>query len=59
LYQGFVKAQCVVKTFIVPPLPSGHSRRTIRGEKASDFSYEHDLAVQETLLAACGLADSK
>jgi predicted dehydrogenase len=33
--------------------------RIIRGEKASDFSYEHDLAVQETLLAACGLADSK
>jgi predicted dehydrogenase len=28
--------------------------RIIRGEKASDFSYEHDLAVQETLLAACG-----
>jgi predicted dehydrogenase len=31
----------------------------IRGEKASDFSYEHDLAVQETLLAACGVAESK
>ncbi len=28
----------------------------IRGEKASDFSYEHDLAVQEALLKACGLA---
>lgn len=27
----------------------------IRGEKASDFTYEHDLAVQETLLRACGL----
>jgi predicted dehydrogenase len=30
--------------------------RVIRGEKASDFSYEHDLAVQETLLRACGLS---
>jgi predicted dehydrogenase len=29
--------------------------KIIRGEKASDFSYEHDLAVQETLLKACGL----
>jgi len=29
--------------------------RIIRGEKASDFSFEHDLAVQETLLRACGL----
>jgi predicted dehydrogenase len=29
--------------------------RIIRGEKASDFSPEHDLAVQETLLKACGL----
>jgi predicted dehydrogenase len=29
--------------------------RVIRGEKASDFSSEHDLAVQETLLRACGL----
>lgn len=28
----------------------------IRGEKASDFPPEHDLAVQETLLKACGLA---
>lgn len=27
----------------------------IRGEKASDFSYEHDLIVQETLLTACGV----
>jgi len=33
--------------------------RIIRGEKASDFPYEHDLAVQETLLAACGLAETK
>lgn len=30
--------------------------RIIRGEKASDYSYAHDLAVQETLLRACGLA---
>jgi predicted dehydrogenase len=30
--------------------------RIIRGEKPSDFSYEHDLTVQETLLKACGLA---
>ena len=29
--------------------------RIIRGEKASDFSYAHDLAVQTTLLKACGL----
>jgi predicted dehydrogenase len=29
--------------------------RIIRGEKASDFTPEHDLAVQETLLKACGL----
>jgi predicted dehydrogenase len=28
--------------------------RVIRGEKASDYSYQHDLAVQETLLRACG-----
>jgi len=27
----------------------------IRGEKDSDFSYDHDLAVQETLLKACGM----
>lgn len=27
--------------------------RIIRGEKPADFSYEHDLAVQETLLKAC------
>ena len=29
--------------------------RVIRGEKASDFPPEHDLAVQESLLKACGL----
>lgn len=29
--------------------------RIIRGEKPSDFSYEHDLTVQTTLLQACGL----
>lgn len=28
----------------------------IRGEKEFEFSYEHDLAVQETLLKACNLA---
>lgn len=28
--------------------------RIIRGEKRSDFSPDHDLAVQETLLKACG-----
>ena len=27
----------------------------IRGEKAADFSYDHDLAVQETVLLASGL----
>jgi predicted dehydrogenase len=29
--------------------------RIIRGEKASDFPAEHDLAVQETLLRACNM----
>jgi len=29
--------------------------RVIRGEKPTDFPYEHDLAVQETLLRACDL----
>jgi predicted dehydrogenase len=29
--------------------------RIIRGEKASDFSSQHDLAVQETLLRACNV----
>jgi predicted dehydrogenase len=29
--------------------------RVIRGEKPSDFSYEHDLTVQTALLDACGL----
>jgi len=29
--------------------------RIIRGEKAPDYSAAHDLAVQETLLKACGL----
>ena len=29
--------------------------KVIRGEKASDFNAEHDLAVQESLLRACGL----
>jgi predicted dehydrogenase len=29
--------------------------KVLRGEKKSDFSPEHDLAVQETLLKACGL----
>jgi predicted dehydrogenase len=29
--------------------------RIIRGEKASDYSYDHDLAVQESLLRACDL----
>lgn len=28
----------------------------IRGEKPADFSYQHDLAVQETLVRASGLA---
>ena len=27
----------------------------IRGERPAEFSYEHDLAVEETLLQACGL----
>lgn len=30
--------------------------RIIRGEKVSDFSYAHDLAVQRTVLQACGLS---
>jgi predicted dehydrogenase len=29
--------------------------RIIRGEKKPDFSYEHDLAVQETILLASGM----
>ena len=29
--------------------------RVIRGEKATDFTPEHDLAVQAALLQACGL----
>jgi predicted dehydrogenase len=29
--------------------------RIIRGEKATDFPYEHDRTVQKTLLKACGL----
>jgi predicted dehydrogenase len=29
--------------------------RIIRGEKSTDFPFEHDLAVQETVLRACGL----
>jgi predicted dehydrogenase len=29
--------------------------KVIRGEKDADFSYAHDLAVQRTVLAACGL----
>jgi predicted dehydrogenase len=33
--------------------------RIIRAEKPSDFPYEHDLAVQETLLKACGLGLDK
>jgi predicted dehydrogenase len=30
--------------------------RIVRGEKATDFPPAHDLAVQETLLRACGVA---
>jgi predicted dehydrogenase len=30
--------------------------RILRGEKASDFSYEHDLTVQKAVLEACGLS---
>jgi hypothetical protein len=30
--------------------------RIIRGEKRADFSPEHDLTVQATLLRACGLS---
>lgn len=29
--------------------------KIVRGEKAADFSSSHDLAVQETVLRACGL----
>lgn len=29
--------------------------RIIRGEKDSEYGYEHDLTVQETLLSVCGL----
>lgn len=30
--------------------------KVIRGEKEFEFSPEHDLTVQETLLKACGLS---
>jgi predicted dehydrogenase len=33
--------------------------KIIRGEKRADFSYEHDLAVQRTLLRACELPIDK
>lgn len=33
--------------------------KIIRGEKLADFSYEHDLAVQRTLLKACELPIDK
>jgi hypothetical protein len=29
--------------------------RIIRGEKENDFSYSHDLAVQEAILQASGM----
>jgi predicted dehydrogenase len=29
--------------------------KVLRGEKKADFDYDHDLAVQETVLRACGL----
>ena len=29
--------------------------RILRGEKSSDFSYQHDLDVQETMLRACNM----
>jgi hypothetical protein len=29
--------------------------KIIRGEKSPDFSYDHDLAVQESVLRACAL----
>jgi predicted dehydrogenase len=32
--------------------------RIIRGEKETDFPYAHDLAVQQTLLKACGLPEA-
>ena len=33
--------------------------RIIRGEKECDFPYAHGLAVQETVLLACGLPTDK
>jgi predicted dehydrogenase len=33
--------------------------RIIRGEKASDYPAAHDLAVQETLLKACGIGTAQ
>jgi predicted dehydrogenase len=33
--------------------------RIIRGERSTDFSYEHDLTVQETLLSACSIRADK
>lgn len=34
---------------------AGDMARIIRGEKTTDFTWTHDLTVQETLLRACGL----
>ncbi|MBI1929100.1 Gfo/Idh/MocA family oxidoreductase [Candidatus Poribacteria bacterium] len=31
----------------------------VRGEKTPDYTLEHDLAVQETLFAGCGIHDGK
>lgn len=44
----------------LPPAPryigdAKEMARVMRGEKVADYSYEHDLAVEQTLLEACGL----
>ncbi len=58
-YRDYVKGYQDIK------LPTGGGRydrdfadlaKVIRGEKAFAFTPEHDVAVQETLLMACGLA---
>ena len=44
----------------LPPIPGRYDEQLrelasiLRGEMENPYSYAHDLAVQETLLAACG-----
>jgi hypothetical protein len=48
----------------LPPMPGRYDdhlvelARIIRGEKESEYSFEHDLAVQEAVLKASGASSS-